>query len=300
MLTELTSAVLLAILLGIATDANAACTSISRTNSSALSVLTSTKYNTDLNTVYTAVNNFDGGCITSGTLESDALDTTDFAPLLKGLKEGCKVQYSNASTVNISECLASVNGNFVTTTTNTSASFGCTGCSAEVATTTYYVYIQTGSSGSTLTPLILTGAPNDDGYDGSGNKVLGRFYNNGSGDIDQFSIYQWKINDFSEDYIRSPNSSNGKPVLCSADISGTGVISNQDGDCFASCTNATTPVCTFTTDYWSVTPKCWHVVTGALQGSAVVTSTTFSGINLNGSFVAIAGDRSYFCHGVRP
>lgn len=174
----------------------AQCTSISRTNSSALSVLTSTKYNSDLNTVYTAVNAFDGGCITDGTLESTALNTSDFAPLLKGLKEGCKVQYSNASTINISECLASVNGNFVTTTTNTSASFGCTGCSAEVATTSYYVYIQTGSSGSTLTPLILTGAPNDDGYDGSGNKVLGRFFNNTASDISATSIDQWNSNQF--------------------------------------------------------------------------------------------------------
>lgn len=174
----------------------ATCTSISRTNASALSVLTSTKYNTDLNTAYTALNAFDAGCITPGTLESDSLNTTQFAPLLKGLKEGCKVEYTNASTLSISECLASVNGNFVTTTTNTSVSFGCTGCSAEVATTDYYVYIQTGSSGTTLTPLILTTAPNGDGYDNTGNKVLARFWNNSASDIDQYSIDQWLSNGF--------------------------------------------------------------------------------------------------------
>lgn len=175
----------------------ATCTSISRTNAASLSVLTSSKYNTDLNTAYTAINAFDGGCITSGTLESDALNTTQFAPLLKGLHQGCKVIYSNASTLQIDKCLSAVNGNFVTTTTTTNVSFGCTGCSSEVASTSYYVYIQTGSTGSTLTPLILTTAPNNDGYDNSGNKVLARFYNNGSSDIDQYSIDQWSVNQFS-------------------------------------------------------------------------------------------------------
>ena len=47
-----------------------------------------------------------------------------------------------------------------------------------------------------------------------------------------------------QDVVTSPGA--GKPVLCSAKISSTGVISDQIGGCFASCTNATTPVCTFT------------------------------------------------------
>lgn len=172
------------------------CSSISRTNAASLSVLTSTKYNTDLNTVYSAANALDGGCITDGTLESSALNSTDFAPLLKGLQQGCKVIYSNASTVQIDKCIAAVNGSFVTTTSTTNASFGCSGCSAEVASTTYYVYIQTGSSGSTLTPLILTTAPNNDGYDNTGNRVLARFYNRGDSDIDQYSIDQWVTSRF--------------------------------------------------------------------------------------------------------
>ena len=174
----------------------AQCTSISRANASALNVLTSSKYNTDLNTVYSAVNAFDGGCITAGTLEAEALSASDFAPLLKGLKEGCKVSYTNASTLSVSECLASVNGEFVSKNADTSVSFGCAGCSSEAASTAYYVYIQTGSTGTTLTPLILTGAPNDDGYDGTGNKVLAKFYNAGTSDIDQYSMSQWIVNGF--------------------------------------------------------------------------------------------------------
>lgn len=172
------------------------CSSISRTNAASLSVLTSTKYNSDLNTVYTATNAFDGGCVSSGTLEYDSLNTTQFAPLLKAVKEGCKVSYSNASTISIGKCLAAVNGSYVYTTSATTASFGCSGCSSEVASTTYYAYIQTGSSATTLTPLISTTAPNEDGYDNSGNKVLARFYNNASSDIDTYSIDQWRVNSF--------------------------------------------------------------------------------------------------------
>ena len=172
------------------------CASISRTNSSTLSVLTSSKYNTDLNSVYGAVNNLDAGCLTDNTLEASALNATEFAPLLKGIQQGCKVIYSNASTVQIDKCLSSIDGEFVATTTATNAAFGCTGCSAEVASTTYYLYIQTGSSGTTLTPLILTGAPNNDGYDSGGNRVLGRFYNGGASDIDRYSIDQWHVNRF--------------------------------------------------------------------------------------------------------
>jgi hypothetical protein len=174
----------------------ATCTSTTRNNYVTNQVLTSSALNTDFNQLVTKVNAFDGGCITAGTLESDALNTTQFAPMLKGVKEGCKVSYSSASTISIGRCLAAVNGNFVTTAIATTASFGCTNCSAEVASTRYYVYIATGSSGTTLTPLILTTAPNEDGYDNSGNKVLARFYNNASSDIDQYSIDQWLVNRF--------------------------------------------------------------------------------------------------------
>jgi len=61
------------------------CTADSRTNVSANSVLTSTKYNGDLNTVYNRLNgNLDGGCITDGTiegagLENGAVDTAQLA-----------------------------------------------------------------------------------------------------------------------------------------------------------------------------------------------------------------------------
>ena len=55
-------------------DVNAACiTQISRANNSANSVLTSTKYNLDINTVYTKVNDLEGSCITDGTITSAKL-----------------------------------------------------------------------------------------------------------------------------------------------------------------------------------------------------------------------------------
>lgn len=172
------------------------CTSISRTNYTSGQVLTSSSLNSQLNTVYSAANALDGGCVTDGTLEDGALNTTDFETLLKAPQMGCLVSYSSANAVSISKCYAAVNGAYVQKSTATTVTMGCTGCSADSASTTYYVYIQTGSSGSTLTGLLTTTAPNADGYDNSGNKVLARLYNNASSDISQFSIDQWITNRF--------------------------------------------------------------------------------------------------------
>lgn len=172
------------------------CTSISRTNYTANQILTSSSLNTQLNTVYSAANALDGGCVSDGTLEPGSLNTTDFATLLRGVQIGCKVTYSSANVVSISACYASVNGAFVNKSSATTATMGCTNCSADSASTQYYIYIATGSSGSTLTPLILTTAPNADGYDASGNKVLARIYNNASSAFDQYSIDQWNVNQF--------------------------------------------------------------------------------------------------------
>lgn len=177
----------------------ATCTSISRNNYTTNQVLTSSALNSDFNTVYAAANALDGGCVTDGTLESTALNSSQFGPVLKGIKEGCKVSYSSASQLSIGKCLAAVNGNFVATTAATTVSMACTSCSAEAASTVYYVYIATGSSGTTLNLLILTTAPNEDGYDDSGNKVIGRFYNNAASDISEDSIAQWTANQFSYD-----------------------------------------------------------------------------------------------------
>jgi hypothetical protein len=59
------------VLMVFVTEAFAVCSSpISRANNSASSVLTSTKYNLDLNTVYGRANELPGDCISSGTLTS--------------------------------------------------------------------------------------------------------------------------------------------------------------------------------------------------------------------------------------
>lgn len=98
--------------------------------------------------------------------------------------------------------------------------------------------------------------------------------------------------------VTTPNTN--KTSFCSAKISSTGVISDQRGGCFASCTNATTPVCTFTSNYWvsGQVPNCWMQTqtAGYVNGSST-NSTTFSAISANTSGVAISGDRVYFCHG---
>lgn len=104
-----------------------------------------------------------------------------------------------------------------------------------------------------------------------------------------------------KDYVRTPNTATGKVGFCSAKISATGVISDQLGGCFASCTNATTPVCTFTSNYWrsGSVPNCWHIGDGSIVGNKTTTSTTFSG-NIRDSAsptTSASGSRDYFCHG---
>jgi hypothetical protein len=172
------------------------CTGISRTNYTTSQVLTSSSLNTNLNTVYSAVNALDAGCLTDGTLEKGALNSTEFDPILKAPQTGCSISYSSANTVIISKCSAAVDDNYVSKSTTTNVTMGCSNCSADSASTTYYLYISAASSGTTITGLILTTVPNADGYDNSGNRVLARFYNNSSSDIDQYSIDQWHINRF--------------------------------------------------------------------------------------------------------
>jgi hypothetical protein len=172
------------------------CTSISRTNNSANAVLTSAKYNADLNTSYTNQNAYDGGCVTDGTLEAAALNSTEFAPQLNAVVSGCKVTRSDANTLSVDECFMTVDGNTLQTTSATTVTWGCGSCSAEAASSDYFLYVKTGSTGSTMNLLISTTGPTGDGYDTGSNKAIARFYNNGSSDIDQYSIDQWVVNGF--------------------------------------------------------------------------------------------------------
>lgn len=172
------------------------CTNTTRTNYVTNQVLTSSALNADFNQLVAKTNSLDGGCVTDGTLELAAINSSEWSAPLNGIHQGCKVSYSNSNTLSIGKCIASVNGLFVKTTASNNVTWGCSGCSSETATTTYYIFIKTGSTGTTLNGLISTVAPNEDGYDNSGNKVIARFYNNASSDIDQYSIDQWNTNRF--------------------------------------------------------------------------------------------------------
>lgn len=77
----------------------AACSSpISRTNNSPNTVLTSTKYNSDLNTVYTHTNDLNGDCLTDGTV--DTLQLADESVTKAKLATGAvaKLQVSSYNT----------------------------------------------------------------------------------------------------------------------------------------------------------------------------------------------------------
>ena len=168
------------------------CTSISRTANAANSVLTSTKYNLDHSTSYAAINAADGGCINTGSLEKDALNTTDFQVVQSAPKTGCALNYHNASTVRVGPCRIAIDNDYTVTTTGSTVAFGCSGCSAEVATTSYYVYATTASATNSLDLLISTSAPADDGYSGT-SRVIGKFFNQGNSDISTSDVVSYAI-----------------------------------------------------------------------------------------------------------
>jgi hypothetical protein len=172
------------------------CTSISRSNFSPNTVISSSTMNTQLNAVFAHTNDLDGGCIDDGTLEVGALNSTDFAPLYKSLRQGCAVTRSDANTLSVDKCLLSLGTVFVTTTTATTVTWSANGGASESASTRYYLYVLTTSTSSALTLRISSTAPAADGFDASGNRVLATFYNNASSDIDQYSIDDWVINRF--------------------------------------------------------------------------------------------------------
>lgn len=227
----------------------ATCTSISRSNYAANSVLTSTALNADMNTVYNNSNAYDGGCITDNTIEFQALNETDNAALVNAVTQGCKVTRSDANTLSVDKCFMTVNGTQVRTTTATTVTWGCGSCSAEVVSTTYYLYAKTGSSGSTLNLLISTVAPNNDGYDSSNNKVLAKFYNNLILEIHPV-VQQWLGAFFDNNFnVYSARIANN----------GTATITTQGGETnpvtSVSRTAAGTVTVTFTPYFFSVIPN---------------------------------------------
>jgi hypothetical protein len=247
--------ILLCILWGIE-FANASCsTQITRTNSSPNTVLTSTKYNTDLNTVYTKVNDLDGDCITDDSLPWGSIDETTVPPLAKGAKEGCLATRSDANTISIDKCLIAVSGVQIEKTTATTVTWGCTGCSSEVNSTAYYVYA---TNASTLTLKISTTAPDAYGYN-STDRVLAYFYNNSAGDINANSVKNWIVGGFypgGSQTLSVPGVTN--PISFSFRSSSTGVISNTLGSvspssCVVSATSTYT--CALPTTL-SLAPNC--------------------------------------------
>lgn len=171
------------------------CTSISRTNSSANQVLTSAKYNSDNNTAYAAINSIDLGCAASGSLDDSAtLSSSAFAVPLSGIDMGCLIARSDANTISVDKCYLSINNAWVKTTAATTVTWGGSS-DAEAASTRYYVYALATSTGSTLNLALKTTAPNNDGFDVSGNKALGSFYNDSASAI-QSDVNQWVKNRF--------------------------------------------------------------------------------------------------------
>lgn len=198
--------------------AYSACdTSISRTNFSANSVLTSSDLNSQFNTVYNRANELPGDCVTDATIDIGKLDTSTSSAITGGIKQGCEVTWSDAATVSVAECYLTIGGNNVQTTTATTVTWGCGSCASEAASTWFYVYAVSTSSGSTLTLLISTTAPDGDGTS-SGNKILGRFYNDASQDIVGDSVTDWVNSRFEEPRVYVAYETNNGQTISNATV----------------------------------------------------------------------------------
>lgn len=173
------------------------CSSISRSSFGSNTVLTSAELNSQFSTVYSHTNDLDAGCLTDGTLEASALNSSDFQPILNHVTGGCLVSRSSVSAVSISPCSMTVNGNMVYKNSPTIVSMGCGDCSAETASTTYYVYVKGDSTGSTINAFLSTTAPDSFGLNGTA-KVLAVVRNDSSSNLYEYGIDQWKVNGFEE------------------------------------------------------------------------------------------------------
>ena len=239
------------------------CTSINYTSVSAGDLITSSKYNTDNTTLFNNSNAYDGGCITSNTIEDDALSTTDFYNLYNGFVQGCEITRASSTSLSIDKCMLSVNSNFVRTTTATTVDFTDLDIGSATGTQKYFIYADSSSSGTTLTPVVSIATPDGEGYN-SNDKVLGFFYNNSDSEIASSSISQWA------DYKNKPTA-----ILVSAFVDLTtageatlenGKISNIIDNFIYSCHDTTPQSCYFATGYWADVPNCWSVATTTTGG----------------------------------
>jgi hypothetical protein len=284
----------------ITVDAWAACNTATRSNFTTGQVLTSSRLNSEFNNVLTAINAYDGGCINSGSVEAAALDSTEFAPLLKGVVQGCEASYVDSNTVGISKCKIAVDGNLFETSSQNNVTWGCSGCASE-GVGAFYVYVK---DASTFTLSISSTAPGKDGYNGT-DKAVGAFYNNTSSNIATASVMSFLQSDIAPPSKNIPRVGESASIFYAL-ISATGGLSFESEDMIAGdCTNATPSVCTWQTGAWNIaSPVCTitpsttssvfcHVLTGS--SSVDIYCKDDAGANVTTSTI-----KQLICIGRRP
>lgn len=171
--------ILIIFLVLINSSAYAVCTPLTRINNAPNTVLTSTKYNADLNAIYSKSNAFPGDCVTANTLPLTALNTSLTGPILSSEILGCAIDYVDGNTLAVKPCKVMVDGIASTSSASTTWTWGQAGDAAEATATTYYIYAKKQAA---LGLHVSTSAPDDFGYS-STERAIGRFRNNDVGII---------------------------------------------------------------------------------------------------------------------
>jgi len=248
--------ILLAFLL-LSFRAMSVCVPLTRTDVGSGAVLTSTKYNLDLNTVYASVNSYNLACAQDGTLKASALSATEFEVVLKGIQRGCGVSYVDSDTVKIEACIASVNGNLVKKDTATNVTWANLDAGSQATGTSYWVYIDGSSSGTTVTPKLSTTGPDENGYNAGGDLALAKIRNNARGDISTGTIEYFQSGHsqktFAARIALNTFSASGEPYQLWSDFNPRGVHALDMMSCIV---DTFIIKCDWVDGVWSATPSC--------------------------------------------
>lgn len=261
------------------------CTSDSRTNVSANSILTSTKYNSDLNTLYNRLNgNLDGGCISSGSIEGVSIGDAEITigKLADGTLKGAYASKSSNYTLTSSDDVVTFDA--------TSGDLTATLPTAVGIADKIYIIKKTDTSTNTVT----VDGNGSETVDGNSNFVL-RYENDSVAVISDNT--NWQILDFFRGEIW---------YSCDINNNGTASLeSNRQCDHWVSSVNrsaAGTVQVTMIDDIFGTIPNCSvtgensNDFTGVVNESSTTFITTFTAI---GNVLTDYGYR-LICTGARP
>lgn len=241
--------------------------------------LSASRYNADLNLLYTTNKNFDGKCLSDDSIKEKSLDKTSFKTLYSSLRDGCTIRRSSAGAVAIGPCRMMINGNTVDTIVETSVVMGCADCDIDSPDSVYYVYVSKNSSGTNLAGFLSLTAPTYHDLDVSGNRCVGRVANDASSGL---YYYAEQMADYGFEYADKKIISYGagyRIAECSFTVTDTVApamsYTINTGECADTITTSGDGVyaVNFKANYWQTAPACFVNTQNATDANTRIVTT---------------------------